>query len=512
MLYIQDLNSRFTLREQLGKGTYGQVSRAHDTLTNTDVAVKTFDGVESFVQELSLYTALDHPNIAKLIAWSFDRTTLSSWYLVLPLGIPSRDAIEQKMITLDHAIHDLMSGISFLHHHGIYHGDIKDWNIIYIQGRMVFVDFGNTVRATPYNGKWYVRYVLSTPGYVDPEFYPYDWNPIESELYAIAGVIWDYYVITRGRSHTIAANFNPYEIFTSDVNLNNLLLALISYPIKDRKTAEEIWNEWDGQKSMGLPLSPGKYLQSSSPQCRPEDNDTIHEYLKANGGYKNQLPPSARAFFAGSTLYRTVSTQLSNIGSSAGHVSRLYHLDDCITIAGCIFSDYDVCAYVGIEDILIACDGMCIMKNLWDTAGSAQDLETSVHAMITCSGVETHHIAVTYITDKNVYLSAIWTPLYEFYPFDSILQFNNLAAFSREIKDHLVDDNPAYFFFLHFAKFLPELSNKEAITIFDKMNENDFRRQLLNKIVGFAVDPTWRFNGYNVQPFQLDEEDFLPLF
>jgi serine/threonine protein kinase len=498
-MYIPNLGTRFRVQQVLDTGSYGQVSRAEDIQTGIDVAIKTFTEVESFVSELSFYASLDHPNIAKLIAWSFDP---GQWYLVLPLGTSSRDAIGNKLITLDHAIHDLMSGIAFLHHHGIYHGDIKDWNFIFYQGRMVFVDFGNTVRATPIDGKWYVRYVLSTPGYVDPEFYPDDWNPIESELYAIAGVIWDFYLITRGRPKEVVHMFGPYQFITSNTDLNKLLLALTSYPVKDRKSAEQIWNEWNGNKSMGLPLTPGKYLQNPSPKCYTEDNVVIQAYLDALGNYKIYPPVSARAFFAGATLYRTVSKKLLDMDNP------IQRLEDCVAITGCIFSDIDVCSYPNINDILVASDGMVIMKNLWDTAANVDDLKSSVRKMVTCSGVEVQHIVVSQIKDKNVQLSTIWKPLSKVHPFDYTSRFMNISEFTRRVRAHFTDVNDNYFFFLHFKKFLPELSDELAREVFDRLNQNDFRRRLLAKILEFEVNPSITMKDFIVQPFQLSMDDY----
>jgi len=507
MLYIPNLTDRFTLLEKLGQGGYGSVQKAQDKVTGNLVAIKTIPEPESFVRELSLYRSLDHPNIASLLGWSFLESKKSPdedrWYLVLPLGIPSRTAIKQGMISLDKAIYDIMSGITFLHHLGIYHGDIKDWNMVFIENRLVFVDFGLAERATPLNGRWYVRYVESTPGYEDPEFEPNDWNLIESELYAIAGMIWDFYNLTRGRDN-IVIDVKPYGIITSNEKLNELLSALTFFPVSQRKSATEIWESWDPQQ-----LIPGFYIQTAFQECKQNDNEIIEEFLRDREGnkayHKFYDTYSARSVFAGCALLRSISSQVM-----VCHEELL----NCLSLVQVIFRE--VKTLPNVRDILVASDGICILNNLWDTATSYDDLLERVKLLPTCAGIEDQQIPIQSVENKNLYFSAIVNPVWGPYPYNYMLKFNNITFFMANYKKFLTNKDADYFFFLHYRKFLPELPNDVATLIFDKLFENEYRQSLLRKMLkdeeipGFS--PAIKLSDFNIQPFQMSSEIIDLLF
>lgn len=246
----------------LGRGGYGAVKEFDNT------AVKYFNGsdkdgnvnsdlaVVQALGEIQYYSSLRHPNIIKLIGWSYSKTAEfgdakdSPMILIFPRGIKIKDALNQKLTTLRQIAADVLSALVFLADHGVAHCDLKPDNIIWMPpddeysgfpGRTILIDFGIAKMATYatysknipvkllFKDKEYMMTNVAYSGdYKDPEYFPEMYNSIRCELYAY-GMLIKNLEILRGEA------FSPDPILGE---LSNKCLV----PLKDRQTAKEILN------------------------------------------------------------------------------------------------------------------------------------------------------------------------------------------------------------------------------------------------------------------------------
>lgn len=147
-----EIFSRFDILSRISLGRYSRVYVAHDRLTDQLVALKVFDKalsedkifLRSFAQEASIWVTLDSPYVTKVLDWSI----VGSPYLVLELkeGGSLRSVLDRGKLSLQDAVSvaiDVAHGISYLHQHGVIHGDVKPSNILFDKEKNAAVtDFG----------------------------------------------------------------------------------------------------------------------------------------------------------------------------------------------------------------------------------------------------------------------------------------------------------------------------------------------------------------------------------
>ena len=148
--------NRYQLVRLLGRGGFSEVWLAKDSYTRLEIAIKVYapgqgmdtDGLVEFSQELAGVFNLNHTNLLK-------PTHVDAWegmpYLILPycaqgsivkrVGKMSEDEIWKL-------IHDVASGLAYLHEHSIVHQDIKPDNILMDDnGHYLITDFGISTKA-----------------------------------------------------------------------------------------------------------------------------------------------------------------------------------------------------------------------------------------------------------------------------------------------------------------------------------------------------------------------------
>ena len=129
---------RFLLKRLLGRGGFSEVWLATDEMTGLDIAVKVYapgqgmdsDGLKDFCKELSQVYNLNHTNLLK-------PQHVDSWegmpYLVMtycPKGSCHRMVGAMTEEQIWKLLHDVSSGLAYLHKLGIIHQDIKPDNIL----------------------------------------------------------------------------------------------------------------------------------------------------------------------------------------------------------------------------------------------------------------------------------------------------------------------------------------------------------------------------------------------
>ena len=144
-------HNRYYLQELKGRGAFGEVWLARDRQLDTDVAIKVYialdsRGVEDFKTEFITASGLNHPYL--LHAYHFDICE-DHPYLIMPYCPGSAVNYVGRMdeTTIWQFIHDVASGLEYLHSMGIVHHDIKPDNILVDEnGRFLITDFGISVK------------------------------------------------------------------------------------------------------------------------------------------------------------------------------------------------------------------------------------------------------------------------------------------------------------------------------------------------------------------------------
>ncbi|EAL50962.1 cell division protein kinase 2 putative [Entamoeba histolytica] len=146
------VNNRYRKDTKLGEGTYGEVCKAVDILSNTFVALKKVkadqeeEGIPSTaLREIAILRDISHPNIVKLLdvynsekhlylIFEYCNTDLHKFLKNNPQDL-SIDFIR-------HASYQMLDALAFMHSHRILHRDIKPSNVLLSGDVVKLADFG----------------------------------------------------------------------------------------------------------------------------------------------------------------------------------------------------------------------------------------------------------------------------------------------------------------------------------------------------------------------------------
>ena len=144
-LYIgQTLLDQLKIEEKIGAGGMGSVYRARQTTLHRDVAIKILhseladnrDAVRRFKREARVCTALDHPNVVRVLL--FGQLPDGSLYIVMEFlrGRPLHEVLAREgALPVHRALHiatQICDGVGEAHAQGVVHRDIKPENIVLI--------------------------------------------------------------------------------------------------------------------------------------------------------------------------------------------------------------------------------------------------------------------------------------------------------------------------------------------------------------------------------------------
>lgn len=252
---------RFLLKRLLGRGGFSEVWLATDEMTGLDIAVKVYapgqgmdsDGLKDFCKELSQVYNLNHTNLLK-------PQHVDSWegmpYLVMtycPKGSCHRMVGAMTEEQIWKLLHDVSSGLAYLHKLGIIHQDIKPDNILVDNaGNYVITDFGISVRSrSTLRKSMNVASGSGTTAYMGPERFSADPMPLKaSDIWSLGATAYELLTgnapfgeigggLQKGGADlpTIKQNISP--------ELRTVLSKMLSLATWDRPTAEQLskWTE-----------------------------------------------------------------------------------------------------------------------------------------------------------------------------------------------------------------------------------------------------------------------------
>lgn len=195
---------RYVLGDKLGQGGMGSVYQVLDRLTGDRIALKkvtantshlNFSSINggqkihlALAQEFKILSSLRHPNIINVLDYGFEETDgpfftmdlLSEAYNIISYSKPL--SIDQKI----ELIGQVLQSLSYLHHRGIFHRDLKPNNVLVtLTGHVKVVDFGIAINA---NQEVKAKGLAGTIPYMAPETFQGDIHSAASDLYAL-GII-----------------------------------------------------------------------------------------------------------------------------------------------------------------------------------------------------------------------------------------------------------------------------------------------------------------------------------
>ncbi|MBQ8938923.1 MAG: serine/threonine protein kinase [Paludibacteraceae bacterium] len=195
--------NRYQLERLLGRGGFSEVWLAKDSYTNLEIAVKVYapgqgmdsDGLKEFSAELAGVFNLNHSSLLK-------PTHVDVWegmpYLIMPYC--AQGAISNRIGKMTEneiwkLIHDVASGLAYLHKNDIVHQDIKPDNILLDDnGNYVITDFGISAKARSTLRKSVIGGATSegTMAYMGPERFSKQPAPTKaSDIWSFGAMVYE---------------------------------------------------------------------------------------------------------------------------------------------------------------------------------------------------------------------------------------------------------------------------------------------------------------------------------
>lgn len=243
-------DQHYTLIRQLGIGGFSEVWLAHDSYMELDVALKIYapgkgmeeSSIDEFRHEIKDVFDLNHSNLLKpQYLGVFNKMP----YLVLSYcqeGSMTRKIGKMPEQQVWKLIHDVASGLAYLHNNDIVHQDIKPDNILLdARGNYVISDFGISAKARSTLRQSVAGGTVSggTMAYMGPERFSKQPAPTKaSDIWSFGAMVYE--IITGDL---------PFGEMGGGMQKNGAEIPEITAPISDdlRKTVEGMLalNPWD---------------------------------------------------------------------------------------------------------------------------------------------------------------------------------------------------------------------------------------------------------------------------
>ncbi|XP_065733538.1 serine/threonine-protein kinase PLK4 isoform X1 [Phocoena phocoena] len=230
----------FKVGNLLGKGSFAGVYRAESIHTGLEVAIKMIDkkamykaGMVQRVQnEVKIHCQLKHPSILELYNYFEDNNYV---YLVLEMchnGEMNRYLKNRRKPFSEnearHFMHQIITGMLYLHSHGILHRDLTLSNLLLTHNMNIKIaDFGLATQLKMPHEKHYT--LCGTPNYISPEIATRSAHGLESDIWSLGCM---FYTLLIGRP--------PFDTDTIKNTLNKVVLADYEMPTFLSREAKDL--------------------------------------------------------------------------------------------------------------------------------------------------------------------------------------------------------------------------------------------------------------------------------
>lgn len=225
------LAGRYRILREIGQGGFGSVYRARDTRQRGRlVAIKQIDlhklkpqevieATDTFNREVTLLSALNHPNLPKMYAHFTDA---SHWYLVMEYisGQTLEEYLKRSRrghLSLKHALKiglALANVLAYLHEQrpAVIFRDVKPANVMLTRtGQVYLIDFGIARRFSAQKKK--DTGPLGSPGFAAPEQYGRAQSDQRTDIYGLGATL-----------QTLLTGRDPLELRVGQPSLRTKLL------------------------------------------------------------------------------------------------------------------------------------------------------------------------------------------------------------------------------------------------------------------------------------------------
>ncbi len=212
--------NRYRVDAKLGEGGMGVVYKAHDSLLQRSVAIKTLtpallgaDGVRRFLREAQSSASLNHPHIVSI----FDVVEEGGSFAIVMELVEGKTLRELLPLPIDRLIEittQILQGLEYAHAQGIVHRDIKPENIVIAaDGIAKLMDFG-LARSEGRSRLTQTGLIVGTVSYLAPEQALGGQVDGRSDLYSLGAVLYE--AVT---GHPPFASEDPISVITQHINV-----------------------------------------------------------------------------------------------------------------------------------------------------------------------------------------------------------------------------------------------------------------------------------------------------
>ncbi|XP_055481876.1 serine/threonine-protein kinase PLK4 [Psammomys obesus] len=298
----------FKVGNLLGKGSFAGVYRAESIHTGLEVAIKMIDkkamykaGMVQRVQnEVKIHCQLKHPSVLELYNYFEDSNYV---YLVLEMchnGEMNR-YLKNRMKPFSenearHFMNQIITGMLYLHSHGILHRDLTLSNILLTRNMNIKIaDFGLATQLKMPHEKHYT--LCGTPNYISPEIATRSAHGLESDIWSLGCM---FYTLLIGRP--------PFDTDTVKNTLNKVVLADYEMPAFLSPEAQDLIHQLlrrNPADRLSLSSVLDHPFMSQNPLTRSKDLGTVEDSMDSgHATLSTTITASSGTSLSGSLLDR----------------------------------------------------------------------------------------------------------------------------------------------------------------------------------------------------------------
>ncbi|MCX7625919.1 MAG: serine/threonine protein kinase [Candidatus Sumerlaeaceae bacterium] len=188
----------YIIEDLLARGGMAWVFRGRRLADDAPVALKVLrpklaaqsEFLDIFLREAETLAELDHPNIVKVWGRGMARALhflVMEYVAGASLGHIISDEVALSLAHYKHLVREICAGVSYLHGHGVVHGDLKPANVLVgSEGSVKLTDFGLAQWLWESGRQSEVAVRYCTPMYAAPELLSGEGSPsVASDIFAL---------------------------------------------------------------------------------------------------------------------------------------------------------------------------------------------------------------------------------------------------------------------------------------------------------------------------------------